>query len=56
MKPLCVISAIGLMIAFLALNLFLPLALVIFAAAIALGIFCGVVRQPGKNECRFGAC
>ncbi len=56
MKFLCVISAIGLAIAFLTLNLFLPLGLIIFAAAIALGIYCGVIRQPGKTECRFGPC
>jgi hypothetical protein len=56
MKFLCVISTIGLAMAFLALNLFLPLALIIFAAAVALGIYCGVVRPPGKSQCRFGAC
>jgi hypothetical protein len=56
MKFFCVISAIGLIMAFLVLNLFLPLALIIFAAAVALGIYCGVVKPPGKSECRFGAC
>ena len=56
MKLFCLLSAIGLVIAFVLLNLFLPLAVVTFAAAVGLGIYCGVIRSPGKKECRFGPC
>ena len=56
MKLFCILSTIALTIAFLLLNLFLPLALLIFAAAIGLGIYCGVIRSPGKKECRQGPC
>ena len=56
MKLFCILSTIALTIAFLLLNLFLPLALLIFAAAIGLGIYCGVIRSPGKKECRPGPC
>ena len=56
MKLFCILSVIGLALAFLVVNLFLPFALFIFAAAIGLGIYCGVIRAPGKKECRFGAC
>ena len=56
MKLFCILSTIGLAVAFLLVNLFLPFALLIFAAAIGLGIYCGVIRSPGKKECRFGAC
>ncbi len=56
MKLFCILSAIGLAVAFLLVNLFLPFALMIFAAAVGLGIYCGVIRSPGKKECRFGAC
>ena len=56
MKFICTISIIGLAFAFSAVNLFLPFALIIFAAAVALGIYCGVIRFPGKQECRLGPC
>ena len=56
MKLICSLSIIGLAFAFSAVNLFLPFALIIFAVAVALGIYCGVIRSPGKQECRFGPC
>ncbi len=56
MKLFCILSAVGLFIAFLMANLFLPFALLILAAAICLGIYCGVIRSPGKKECRLGPC
>ena len=56
MKLFCILSAVGLIIAFLMANLFLPFALLILAAAICLGIYCGVIRSPGKKECRLGPC
>ena len=56
MKHLCLLSAIILAVAFSAVNLFLPFALIIFAAAIGLGILCGVIKNPRSEECMLGRC
>ena len=56
MKTLCLLSAVFLAIAFSALGLFLPFALIIFAAAIGLGILCGLIKNPRSEACLLGRC
>jgi hypothetical protein len=60
MNPLCAIAAIALAIAFSAVNLFIPYALVVAILAIGfaaiLGIPCGFLTRDDKGECRLGYC
>jgi hypothetical protein len=56
MKILCILSAVILAVAFSTLNLFLPFALIIFAAAIGVGILCGLIKNPRSETCLLGRC
>jgi hypothetical protein len=60
MKMICAWTAIALVIAFTAVNLFIPYALVVFGLAIGMGYFlgipCGLLTRGRKGECRLGYC
>ena len=60
MNILCATATIVLLIAFSAVNLFIPYALaVIFLAiglAAVLGVPCGLMADDPKGECRLGFC
>ncbi len=60
MKILCAFAAIAFVIAFTAVNLFIPYALVVFIVAIGfaafLGIPCGFLDRNHTGECRLGHC
>jgi len=60
MNILCAVVAIAFVIAFTAVNLFIPYALVVFILAIGLaaflGIPCGLLTRDHKGECRLGYC
>ena len=56
MKTICTISYVTLAIGFAAVSLFLPYALLVFAAAIALGFPCQIFKRSDKKECRLGFC
>jgi hypothetical protein len=60
MNILCAFAAIAFVIAFTAVNLFIPYALVVFGLAIGfaaiLGIPCGFLTRDHKGECRLGYC
>lgn len=56
MKSICGIAAIILLIAFSAVNLFLPYALAVFALFIGLAFVCGIVKRRSKQECPLGFC
>ena len=52
MKNACTIAAIVLLIAFSAVNLFLPYALIV----LGLGYACKVIQRSRNRECRLGFC
>ncbi len=56
MKNICIVFAVGLLIAFTAVNLFFPYALLVLALFIPLGFACKVISRSTKNECRLGFC
>jgi hypothetical protein len=56
MKNLCIFIALGLLVAFTAVNLFLPYALLVLALFIPLGFACKVISRSQKKECRLGFC
>lgn len=60
MKILCAGAAIAFLIAFTAVNLFIPYALVVIGLAVGfsafLGIPCGFLTRDHKGECRLGYC
>jgi len=60
MKPFCALVALAFVLLFTAVNLFLPYALIVLAAAIGLaavlGIPCGLLQRDRKGECRLGFC
>ena len=56
MKSICGLAAIFLLIAFSAVNLFLPYALVVFAVMIGLAFACGIVKRRTGKECPLGFC
>ncbi len=56
MRYLCGITAVILLLAFSAVNLFLPYALVVFAVMIGLAFACGIVKRRTKQECPLGFC
>ena len=60
MKAICAASAILILAAFTAVNLFLPYALLVLAAgagaAYALGIPCGILSGDKGPSCRLGTC
>jgi hypothetical protein len=60
MKVFCGMAIVGLIVAFTAVNLFLPYAVLVLAAGIGLarivGIPCGFLTRDPKRECRLGYC
>jgi len=56
MNHLCAVAAVMLLIAFSAVNLFLPYALVVFALIIGLAFACGTVKRRTGKECPLGFC
>ncbi|MFZ7125560.1 MAG: hypothetical protein ACOWWM_05330 [Desulfobacterales bacterium] len=56
MKSICAIAAIVLLIAFSAVNLFIPYALAVLALLFALGYSCKVIQKSRNRECRLGFC
>ncbi len=60
MKAICAFSAIGILAAFTAVNLFIPYALLVLAlgaaAARAFGIPCGIFSGKKGSSCRLGTC
>jgi hypothetical protein len=59
-KAICAFVALAFLALFTAVNLFLPYALIVLAAAIGLaalwGIPCGFLTHDRKGECRLGFC
>lgn len=60
MKTICAVSAIVILAAFTAVNLFLPYALLVLAAgagaAYAFGVPCGILSGKRGPSCRLGTC
>ncbi len=56
MNSICIVLAVGLLIAFTAVNLFLPYALLVLALFIPLGFACKVIGRSSKKECPLGFC
>ncbi len=56
MKSICGLAAVILLLAFTAVNLFLPYALVVLALFVGLAFACGVVKRRTKQECPLGFC
>lgn len=56
MKSICTLVAIILLLAFTAVNLFLPYALAVLALIIGLAFVCGVVKRRTSQECPLGFC
>lgn len=60
MKAICAVSAIFILAAFTAVNLFIPYALLVLAigavAARAFGIPCGILAGKRGASCRLGTC
>jgi hypothetical protein len=60
MKMICAFVAVAFVVAFSAVNLFIPYALIVFGLAIGmvylLGIPCGFITRGRKSECRLGYC
>ena len=56
MKHICTIAAIVLLIAFSAVNLFIPYALVVLALLFGLGFACKIIQRSRNRECRLGFC
>ncbi len=56
MKHICITAAIVLLIAFSAVNLFIPYALVVLALLFGLGYACKVIQRSRNRECKLGFC
>ena len=56
MSYFCGVIAVILLLAFSAVNLFLPYALVVFAVMIGLAFACGIVKRRTGKECPLGFC
>ena len=53
---LCGFLALGLLVLFSTVNLFLPYALLIIGAILGLGYACRTFSRSEKRECMFGMC
>jgi hypothetical protein len=56
MKSMCAIAAIALLIAFSAVNMFIPYALIGLALLVGLGYSCKIIQRSRGRECRLGFC
>jgi hypothetical protein len=56
MNNICIVIAVALLVAFSAVNLFIPYALLALALFIPLGFACRVISRARKQECRLGFC
>jgi 4-hydroxybenzoate polyprenyltransferase len=56
MRYFCGLAAVILLIAFSAVNLFLPYALGVFAVMIGLAFACRIVKRRTRQECPLGFC
>jgi hypothetical protein len=56
MRNICLVIAVALLVAFSAVNLFIPYALLVLALFIPLGFACRVISRSRKQECRMGFC
>jgi hypothetical protein len=60
MKMLCAFVAIALVLAFSAVNLFIPYALAVLGLGLGMaylfGIPCGLFTRGRRHECRLGSC
>jgi hypothetical protein len=60
MKMVCAFVAVVLLLAFTAVNLFIPYALILLGLAAGMaflfGIPCGLFARDRKGECRLGIC
>jgi hypothetical protein len=60
MNPICAAMAVVIALAFTAVNLFIPYALLVLLAAgiiaAAFGIPCGIFSRGRQGECRLGYC
>jgi hypothetical protein len=52
----CGALAVGLLVLFSAVNLFLPYALLVLGALVGLGFACRAVARTRRSECRLGFC
>lgn len=56
-NAICLALAVLLVIAFTAVNLFLPYALVVAVAFIGLGFTCGIIKRRKRDaQCPLGFC
>ena len=56
-NAICLTLAVLLVIAFTAVNLFLPYALVVAGAFIGLGFTCGIIKRRSRSaQCPLGFC
>lgn len=53
---LCALAAIVLLIAFAAVSMFFPYALIVLAMLIGLGFACKVIQRSRNKECKLGFC
>jgi hypothetical protein len=56
MKSICGLAALILLLAFSAVNLFLPYALAVLALFVGLAFVCGLVKRRTKQEYPLGFC
>jgi hypothetical protein len=60
MKMICASVAVLLLLAFTAVNLFIPYALIVLGVAVGMaylfGLPCGVITRARRGECRLGYC
>ena len=53
---LCAIGAVVLLIAFAAVSMFIPYALIVLAMLFGLGYACKVIQRSRNQECKLGFC
>ena len=56
MNNLCAVIAVVLLVAFSAVNLFLPYAIAVLALMFGLAYACKVIQRSRNRECRLGFC
>jgi hypothetical protein len=53
---LCALGAVVLLIAFAAVSMFIPYALIVLAMLVGLGFACKVIKRSRNEECKLGFC